>query len=347
MGGIKSFLILVVVATLAGCSGQSRSPQQCRNWIQNPAFENQAAGWRLPPFARLEEPAEGGGIRSLVIGEGSADGAVAQLIPRPAELSGLGVIAVGYARVEVREAPAATDEDLTPRLWDGTVNLANGYSKNGRDFESPYVRLRFTGREVASGLWKRFVTEAIPARRARLLYPHFAFWGARLAPGVKLHLAAISLVEAPADDAGEPESWAACPKLLAPAPALVSATHRQWKRGLAPDGAFEEVFGLAVRRIASEASARELQLTARYRQGPLAADRYLISVTEDGSDPRLSPTSRITTVLARQEGEQWETMVRVKAEARVAIAVAAAAASEDGLKTQAPLLPAAWQKPRL
>src|SRR5262249_9114466 len=253
-------------ALLAGCGGPSRLPQRCRNWIQNPNFENQAAGWKLPPFARVEESAAGGGIRSLVIGEGPADGAVAQLIPRPAELSGLGLIAVGYAKVDMRQARAATEEDVTPRLWDGTVNLVNGYSKNGRDFENPYARLRFTGREVASGCWKRFVTDAIPARRARLLYPHFAFWGTRLAPGIKLRLAAMSLVESSENEAGEPESWATCPKLLAPAPSLVSATHSQWKRGLAPDGTFEEAFGLTVRGIAGQASARELQLTAHYRQ---------------------------------------------------------------------------------
>src|SRR5262249_33111758 len=142
------------------------------------------------------------------------------------------------------------------------------------------------------------------------------------------------------NEAGEPESWATCPKLLAPAPSLVSATHSQWKRGLAPDGTFEEAFGLTVRGIAGQASARELQVTAPSRQSARGADRCVISVTEAGSDPRLSPTSRITTVLARQEAEQWETVVRVKADARLAIAVAAAAACEDGLKTQTPLLPA-------
>lgn len=317
--------------------------------MQNPNWRNQAAGWNLPPFARLEEaPAGSGGVGTVVVVEGPAEGAIAQMITRPAELAGAGVMAVGYVRVEVSHPLDPTDDDVTARLWEGTVNLVNGYSKDGRHFESPYARIHLTGREVASGYWKRFVTGPIPAGRARLLYPHFAFWGTRVASGVKLHLAAMSLVEAPAKDGGDPESWVACSNLPAPRLSMESATRRQWEQALAPDGAFDDAFGITARPAPGEPRWREVRLTARYRQGALVADRFLIAVTEDGSDPRLSPTSRVLTVLAQRGMEQWDATMSIRANAkRLAIAVAAAANTADGLKTQPPLLPPAWQNPRL
>ncbi len=338
-------ILLIAGLILAGCGATPRAPQRCRNLVQNPGWENRASGWNAPAFAKWE-PGSAEGVASFVI-EGTADGAIAQEIARPVDLAGVEVIAVGYARVETAHALDPTDEDATAKLWDGTVNLVNGWSKNGRDFPGPYTRLRFSGREVASGLWKRFVTPAIPAGRARVLYPHFAFWGARLAPGVKLHVAAVALVEAPASGANgdsEPESWAECPNLPAPAVVLESATERQWKDGLEPNGSFEDSF------IASEGPAssgrRPLRLMARYRQGSLPADRFVVAVTEDGSDPRLSPTSTVVTVLARRGAEGLETAVQVKTGARpVRVAVAAAVLTAAGLRPQTPLLPVAWQKP--
>ena len=339
--------VAAVAVALAGC-GATRQPERCRNLIQNPNLENHGARWLLPSFVKLEEGAAPG-LRSFVVSEGPAEGAIAQMIERSQELSGIGVIAVGYAKVVTADSIPATDEDVTARLWEGTVNLVNGYSKNRRDFPGPYARLRFTGREVASGYWKRFVTEAIPAGKARVLYPHFAFWGTRVAHGVKLHLAGLSLVEAPADGRGEPETWVACPNLPAPTPSLETATRRQWTQSLAPNGAFEDSFGMSVSNVPGEPGWREARLTARYRQGSLPADRFLISITEDGSDPRLSPTSRIVTGLAQRGVGQWETVVRVRADARpLAVAVTAAVATKEGLRPQQPpLLPAAWQRARL
>ena len=225
-----------VAFLVTGCAGQARTPPRCYNLVQNANLEKQGEAWRLPPFAKIEEPA--GGIRTIVV-EGVADGAIAQLIPRPAEISGLGVIAVGYARVELPHAIDPTDEDITAQLWQGSVNLVDGYTRNGSDFVSPYTRIHFSGREAASGEWKRFVTRAIPAAGARFLYPHFAFWAARLNHGVKLHMAGLALVAAPADDKGEPEVWAECPSLLAPSPVIESPTQRQWDESQAPDGTFD------------------------------------------------------------------------------------------------------------
>ena len=76
------------------------------------------------------------------------------------------------------------------------------------------------------------------------------------------------------------------------------------------------------------------------------ADRFLVAVTEDGSDPRLSATSRVQTVLARRGVEQWETAVRIARGARpVRIAVAAAAWTSVGLRAQEPVFPEPWQRP--
>ena len=159
--------------------------------VQNPGWENRAAGWNVPPFAKLEEAAVGG-LRSMVI-EGHADGAIAQMVPKSQDLAGLGVIAVGYARVETTQLLEPTDDDVTARLWEGTVALANGYFRRWGGNESPHAVVRFTGRETASGAWKRFVAPPIAVDQARTLYPHFAFWGVRLASGVKLRVAALSL----------------------------------------------------------------------------------------------------------------------------------------------------------
>ncbi len=324
----------------------ARAPQRCRNLIRNANWERQGEGWRLPAFAKLELPPSPAGVVSIVV-EGAADGAIAQMIPRSPELSGLGVVAVGYARVESSHALDSMDDDITSRLWEGSVNLVNGYSRNGGDFISPYTRIRFTGREIASGCWKRFVTGVIPAGRARLLYPHFAFWGTRLAPGVRLHLAALSLLEAPPDEKSEPEPWADCANLPAPSPVLAAPTQRQWAESLAPNGSFDS-FHLQTRPLAGDRSSRELVLAARYHQGPLIADRYLISVTQDGSDPRLSPTSHILTSLAKRGVEDFEAVVRVRANAGLLrVAIAGAAEVKDGLRAQPAVLPLEWQRPRL
>ena len=325
---------MTAALALAGC-GTARAPERCRNWIPDARWDS--SGWRLPPFAKLEEGA-------LVIGEGPANGAVARLIERPATLSSVGVVAVGYARVETSDGLPSKDEDVTSRLWEGTVNLVNASSTDGRNFPGPYARLRFSGREIASGCWKRFVTPAIPAGKAKLLYPHFAFWGTRLNHSVKLRLAAMSLVEAPAQAGDDTEPWAACPNLPVPAPALASVGPRQWYLDQVPDGAFDDSFA-ASERPAAERGWIDLHLTARYRQGPLVADRFLVAVTEDGSDPRLSPTSRVVTVNARRDQEQWQATVQVRAGAASRrIAVAAAGLTAGGLRAQIPLLPAAWQK---
>ncbi|HZS51345.1 MAG TPA: hypothetical protein VFA54_10820 [Bryobacterales bacterium] len=347
---VKLCLPFAAFLLLEACSlmpaRPARAPQRCRNLIRNANWERQGEGWRLPAFAKLEQPPSSGGVASIVV-EGAADGAIAQIIPRPPELSGLGVVAVGYARVELSHTLDSTDDDITSRLWEGSVNLVNGYSRNGEDFASPYVRIRFTGREIASGCWKRFVTGVIPAGRARLLYPHFAFWGARLAPGVKLHLAALSLVEAPADDNGEPERWVDCANLPAPSPVLAAPTQQQWAESLAPNGSFDS-FHMQTRPLAAAHSLRELVLEARYHQGSLIADRYLISVTQDGSDPRLSPTSHIVTALARRGVEDFEAVVKVRADAQpLRIAIAGAAEVKDGLRAQPAILPLEWQRPRL
>ncbi len=334
------WVLLAASVALAGCGAESRAPKRCRNLVEHPNFET---GWNIGSFARPDEAAAAG-VRALVI-TGAAEGPIAQLIKRPGDVAGAGVVAIGYARVETSQPLPTTDEDVTAQLWQGTVNLMNGYSRNGRDFDGVYTRLRFTGREVASGYWKRFVTEPIPVRRAPLLYPHFAFWGTRLAAGVKLRVAAVSLVEAGYGDSSEPESWAACPALPAPNPSLESATRRQWENGLEPNGAFDDAFTLTARRAADDPRSSDLLLNARYRQGSQPADRFLVAVTEDGSDPRLSPTSRVTTVLARRGAEQWGTTVRVKTAAKpLAVAVAAAALTEPGLRAQTPLLPTKWQR---
>lgn len=337
MGFQRHLATLGAAAALAGCGGTTRPPERCRNLVVNPGWEKNAAGWNLPPFARLDG--------SVAVVEGAAEGALSQQIPRTDALAGVAVVTVGYARVRSSEPVAAGDEDVTPRLWQGTVNVVNGFSKNGRDFYGPYARLRFTGREVASGAWKRFVTEALPAGSVKILYPHFAFWGARLAPGVRLEISSLSLVEAAAADGSEPESWVSCPALPAPAPCLESATRHQWEMGLPPDGSFDETFALSVRPVSGGA---ELRLRARYRQGARVADRFLVALTEDGSDPRLSPTSRVLVVPARRGVEEWEATATVGRDGRrVAMAVAAAAATEVGLRAQTPLLPAPWQRPAL
>ncbi len=339
--GCKKLAVAAAALALAGCCEPSATAERCRSLMQNPDWDNQAAGWIRMPGARLEEPA-GGGPRAMLI-EGPTDAPIAQLIPRPARLVGLGVVAVAYARVETAHALPPTDEDVTEHLWDGTVNLVNASTRDGRDFPGPYARLRFSGREVASGLWKRLVTPVIPTRGARFLYPHFAFWGTRLRPGVKLRLAAMSLLEAETGGGQDPESWAACPGLPAPAAVVESPTGRQWAQALEPNGGFEEAFTMERAAAGGEV---ELRLTGRYRQGAMPADRLLIAVTEDGSDPRLSPTSRVVTVLAQRGTEEFGSRLRVKAPARqVRLAVAAAAATEDGLRAQTPLLPAAWQSP--
>lgn len=348
MNLIRSAKLVAVTAAsalLLGCAG-GRGPQRCHNLVQNSTFENGASGWLLPPFAR-PAPAGAGGVAAVVVGEGPAEGAVAQTIARSRDLSSIGVIAVGYARVE-SAGVAPTDADATASLWSGTVNVVNAYSKNERDFLGPYARLSFTGREIASGCWKRFVTEVIPAANGKLLYPHFAFWGARLSPGVKLHLTGLALVEAPVEPNGDPELWLECPSLPVPKPSLESPTRRQWSLSLAPNGDFQNAFEMAVQAVPGEPRRRELRLRARYRQGSFKADRFVVAVTEDGSDPRLSPTSQVVTILARQGVEQWETAVRVGADARpLAVAVAAAAATREGLRPQTPVIPAAWQRGRL
>ena len=300
---------------LAGCGGPALAPEPCRNLVG-------ATGWNIPRFAKVEQ----GG--SMVV-EGHAEGAISQWVQKSKDVPV--VVAVGYARVETATPLEASDEDVTPKLWDGAVALANGYSKRWRGMESPHVQLRFTGREASSGAWKRFVTPPVETWRARALYPHFAFWGARLAPGVKLRVAGLALVPA----AEEVE----CPSLPAPQPVLESATRRQYEQDLEPDGAFEEPFRLQER-------AGQWVLGALYRQGKQRADRFLVAVTEDGSDPRLSATSRVQTVLAHRGAEQWETTVPVRREARpVRIAVAAASWTSAGLRAQEPVFPATWQKP--
>ncbi len=297
---------------LAGC-GARQPAERCRNLLANP-------NWSLPHFARLESG-------SFLV-DSAADGAIAHLFPKPEGLGGLGVIAVGYARVEMPEAPAGADQDITPQLWSGTVALVAGYQRWRGGFESPYTRLQFTGREVASGAWKRFVTGVAPVRWARSLYPHFAFWGMRPQHGVKLRLAGLALVVAPVSEDTEPEPWTACPSLPAPSPVLESATARQWTEDLEPDGAFDDSFAL-----------RGGTLSARYRQASAPADRFLVSITEDGSDPRLSPTSRVLTVLARRDSPLWEVALPLKPGGRPRIAVAAAALTAAGLQVQPPVLP--------
>jgi hypothetical protein len=76
------------------------------------------------------------------------------------------------------------------------------------------------------------------------------------------------------------------------------------------------------------------------------ADRFVVSLTEDGSDPRLSASSRVVTVAARRGAEQWEATLPVSAAGRTrAVAVAAAVATQHGLRVQTPLLPESWQRP--
>jgi hypothetical protein len=313
--------------------------------VRNAGWERGAEGWALPPFAHLEGPGAGG-VRSIVV-EGQAEGAVAQTLDRPEGFFGRHVIAVGYARVESAHAIEATDEDVTPKLWEGALALANGYVRWRGGFESPYVQVRFTGREAASGAWKRFVTPPMAVWRARRLYPHFAFWQTRLAPGVRVHLAALSLVEVGSEAAEEPETAVECPGLAAPAPVLENVPRAQWVAGRAPDGAFEEFFELAERANARTPGEVELVLSARYRQGPNRADRFLVAVTQDGSDPRLSPTSQVAILLARRGEERWETAVSVRKNVGpLRIAVAAAAQSTGGLRVQTPVYPPAWQRPR-
>jgi hypothetical protein len=288
----------------------------------------------LPPFARLEEPAAGG-VRSIAV-EGAGSGAVAQMLERPGGAWNRNVVAVGYARVESAHPIQPADEDITPRLWEGAVALVNGYQRWRGGFESPHVQLRFTGRQAASGEWKRFVSPPTAVWRARKLYPHFAFWETRFAPGVRIHVAALALVPA---EAADPE----CPDLPAPQPVLETVSSRQWDQDWKPDGTFEGVFELAEQPAGVDV---DLHLRARYRQGANRADRFLVAVTQDGSDPRLSSTSRVETILARRGAEQWETTLRVpKGAGPVRIAVAAAAVTSGGLRVQTALFPPAWQKP--
>jgi hypothetical protein len=73
-----------------------------------------------------------------------------------------------------------------------------------------------------------------------------------------------------------------------------------------------------------------------------------VAVTQDGSDPRLSPTSQVTTILARRGVAEWETTVRLKKGAGpLRIAAAAAALTASGLRAQTAVFPPAWQRPRL
>jgi hypothetical protein len=298
--------------------------EPCRNLVRD-------SNWTLPPFAKPE-----GGA---VVVEGHAEGAVAQLLERPSGLAGGQVVAIGYARVESAHAIEVTDDDVTPRLWDGAISLVNGYMRWLGGFESIYVQMRFTGREAASGAWKRFVSPPMPVWKARRLYPHFAFWGTRLAPGVRIHLAGLALVDA---------SDVACAGLPAPSPVLASIPQRQWNEDGKPDGSFDENFRITERAVAGDPAAVELVLGARYRQGENGADRFLVAVTQDGSDPRLSPTSRVTTILARRGVAEWETTVHLKKGAGpLRIAAAAAALTASGLRAQTPVFPPAWQRQRL
>ena len=309
----------LMVVVLAGCGGSA--PEPCRNLVENPTWEKGAAGWNMPRFAKVEG--------SSVVVEGHAEGAISQWIQKPKNVPT--VVALGYARVETATPLEATDEDVTPKLWEGAVALANAYGRRWRGMDSPHVQLRFTGREAASGAWKRFVTLPVETWRARALYPHFAFWGAKLAPGVKLRVAGLALVPAAGD--------VACPSLPAPQPVLESAATTQFEQDLEPDGVFQEPF---TRRE----EAGEWILGVRYRQGTRRADRFLVAVTEDGSDPRLSATSRVQTILAHRGQEQWETTVAVRKGARpVRIAVAAAARTSAGLRAREPVFPGPWQRP--
>ena len=318
---MRSALLIPAVVVMAGVVAGA---EPCRNLVRD-------SNWSLPAFAKPEE--------GSVVVEGRADGAIAQLLGRPSGLAGGQVVAIGYARVESAHGIDATDDDITPRLWDGAISVVNGYMRWLGGFESIYVQMRFTGREAASGAWKRFVSPPMPVWKARRLYPHFAFWGARLAPGVRIHLAGLALVEA-----GDAE----CPGLPAPSPVLASVSQRQWSEDRKPDGSFEENFRITERTVAGDPKAVELVLAARYRQGENSADRFLVAVTQDGSDPRLSPSSQITTILARRGAEEWETTVRLKKGAGpVRIAAAAAAVTAGGLRAQAPVFPPAWQRPRL
>ena len=122
---------------------------------------------RDPRVSVVAEAGGGGKPVCRVAVEGRAEGAVAQMLDRPEGFFGKQVIAVGYARVESAHGIEATDEDVTPKLWEGAVALANGYVRWRGGFESPYVPVRFTGREAASGAWKRFVTPPMPAWKAR------------------------------------------------------------------------------------------------------------------------------------------------------------------------------------
>lgn len=291
-------------------------------------------GWNRPPFARLEN--------GLVAVEGHAEGALSQWIPKTDNLSGQSVITLGYARVESAEPPEPTDDDVTPKLWEGAVALVNGFSRRWGGMENPYRQIRFTGREVASGAWKRFVAPPVEVSRVRQFYPHFAFWGARLRPGVKLRLAGLALAPAPRQ-LEEPELWVDCPSLPAPQPVLEWISQRQFDQDLDPDGVFERFERQEL--PAREPGWQEWALSARYRQGKQRADRFVVAVTEDGSDPRLSPTSRVQTVLVRRN-EPWETTIRVRTGSRpVRIAVAAAAQTSGGVRTQTPVFPEPWQKP--
>ncbi len=318
---MRSAFLIPAVVVMAGLVAGA---EPCRNLVRD-------SNWSLPAFAKPEEGA--------VVVEGRADGAIAQLLERPAGLAGGQVVAIGYARVESAHGIEATDDDVTPRLWEGAVSVVNGYMRWLGGFENIYVQVRFTGREAASGAWKRFVSPPMPVWKARRLYPHFAFWGTRLAPGVRIHLAGLALVEA-AD--------VECPSLPAPSPVLASVSPRQWNEDRKPDGAFDENFRIAGRAVAGDPTAVELVLAARYRQGENGADRFLVAVTQDGSDPRLSPTSQVTTILARRGVAEWETTVRLKKGAGpLRIAAAAAALTASGLRAQTAVFPPAWQRQRL
>ena len=328
----KSACATLALLALAACGRSPREPEPCRNLLPDPAWEHHSAAWNVPPWAKPDGAA-------LVV-EGHAEGAISQWVEKTGAMKDLAVVVVGYGRVETAEPVEPADDDITPKLWEGAVAVVNGYSRRFGGMENPHRQLRFTGREIASGAWKRFVTPPLETSRARKLYPHFAFWGVKMAPGVKLRVAGLALVPAP-EQVQDLEAWVAvCPSLPAPQPVLVSVTQLQFDQDLEPNGAFDPAFGLRA------AGPGELVLGARYHQGPRVADRYLLAVTEDGSDPRLSATSRVQTILARRDPGQWEAAVRVRPGARpVRIAVAAAAWTSAGLRAQTPIFPDAWQRP--
>ncbi len=315
---------------LAACPGSPPAPETCRDLLPD-SWTRRPSAWNVPPWAKAEGAA-------LVV-EGHAEGAISRWVEKTGALQDRAVVVVGYGRVETSQPVEPTDDDMTPQLWEGAVAVVNGYTRRFGGIENPHRQLRFSGREIASGAWKRFVTPPVATSRARRLYPHFAFWGVKMAPGVRLRVAALQLVSAP-DEVQDPEAWvAACPIPL-PEPVLVSVPKFQFDQDLEPDGAFDPAF------LLRETAPGELKLRARYHQRSRLADRFLLAVTDDGTDPRLSATSRVQTILALHGAQSWEAVVRVRPGARpVRIAVAAAALTSAGLRAQTPLFPDAWQRP--